>query len=93
MCQDENENEPEEESSRLFVSALSPERTKALVFVFVLVFVLAHEKGISANIPMKKSQVFIVNGLCIQRKHIKPPTTLVNHFVKPEIELQYSDKI
>ena len=69
MCQEENENEPEDESFRSFWikpltnelgsqyydtlndwfvrHALVPERTKALGFVFVFVFVLAHEQAIN----------------------------------------------
>ena len=34
--------------------ALAPERTKALVFVFVLVFVLAHEQAISTYIIQER---------------------------------------
>ena len=69
MCQDEDENEPEDEFFRSFRiktvtnepgpqyydtlkdrfvrHAQVPERTKALVFVLVFVFVLAHEQAIS----------------------------------------------
>ena len=76
MCQDENENEPEDKSFRSFLlkpvfssspeeqtrpqyyetlkdrfvrRALAPERTKALVFVFVL----AHEQAISTSAPIR----------------------------------------
>ena len=69
MCQDEDENEPEDEFFRLFRiktvtnepgpqyydtlkdrfvrHAQVPERTKALVYVFVFFFVLAHKQAIS----------------------------------------------
>ena len=69
MCQDENENEPEEECFRsLWIKPVTnepcpqyfdtlkdrfirhtqvPEQIKALVFVFVFLFVLAHEQAIS----------------------------------------------